>query len=72
MTKDDMEMMQPILQKIAVGDGLTDSELRVAVEFYDDLRDKLSLLGPRFQLAWEPVFHRSMQLQGFLEARRKK
>jgi|OM-RGC.v1.033515727 hypothetical protein len=59
------DMTQDMIEKIAVGDGLTDAELAVALEFYTDLQQKLRLLGPTFHLAWVEVNRIQRDLERF-------
>jgi hypothetical protein len=48
-------MTPEIVEKVRVGDGLSDAELNTALSFYGQLEAGLRLLGPRFHLAWAEV-----------------
>lgn len=62
--------MTPILKKISVGDGLTDAELNRARKFFTELENKLSLMGPEFFLALNPVRRKRMELDDFYHYRK--
>ena len=47
------------------GEGIEDEELEALLEFYKDLEEKLSLLGPEFDLAKNEVRQRLRVLQSF-------
>ena len=67
-----MKMTKEILHKIEVGDGLTDEELDISVEFFTDLEEKLDLMGAKYYLAWKPVFYLKIRLQEFKNARKNR
>ena len=48
-------MTPEIVEKVRVGDGLSDAELNTALSFYGQLESGLRLLGPTFHLAWAEV-----------------
>jgi hypothetical protein len=48
-------MTPEIVEKVRVGDGLSDAELNTALAFYGQMESGLRLLGPRFHLAWAEV-----------------
>lgn len=48
-------MTAEIVEKIRVGDPLTDEELNDAIDFYGRMESGLRLLGPHYHLAWVDV-----------------
>lgn len=59
------EMTKEILAKIKRGDGITDAELKIAIEWYRDLTDKLDMLHPQYYLAWKDAYYILLKLQDF-------
>lgn len=58
-------MTADIVEKIRVGDPLTDEELDEAIAFYGQLESGLRLLGPTYHLAWIEVQRVLYQLQSY-------
>ena len=48
-------MTPATIEKIRVGDHLTDTELDDAIEFYGRMESGLRMLGPHYHLAWVEV-----------------
>lgn len=65
------DMTEEILEKIAVGDGLSDEELEIAIRFYSRLEADLKLLGAEYRLAWRPVMFRLRELEGYKASRER-
>jgi hypothetical protein len=72
LNTDEKKEMSEIIEKIKVGDPINDDELKKALEFYNDLEEKLRLLGERFHFAWRNVFDTQRMLQGFAQARKER
>lgn len=64
--------MKPILQKLSVGDGLSDIELKQAIGFYEDLAEKLMAMGETFHLAWHPIHMKLIQMKDWERNRKAK
>lgn len=60
-----MKIKQEILDKIHIGDGLSNSELDLALKFYRELVESLECLGKEFKLAWREAFRILMDLESF-------
>jgi len=58
-------MTADLIEKIRVGDHLTDEELDEAIAFYGQLESGLRLLGPTFHLAWVEVQRVYHALRGY-------
>jgi hypothetical protein len=58
-------MTADVIEKIRVGDHLTDEELDEAIAFYGQMESGLRLLGPTFHLAWAEVQRVLYQLQSY-------
>jgi len=56
-------------EKFIQGDGISDEELQLLLEFYRPLAAKLKLLGPHFHLAWRECLSRTVTLIGFARSR---
>lgn len=65
------EDVKQVLEKVRVGDGLTDVELDMMLDFYEDLSVKLQALGPKYQLAWHPVYMTCQTLKDFKAVRER-
>ncbi len=72
LNTDEKEEMSEIIGKIKMGDPINDDELKKALEFYNDLEEKLKLLGERFHFAWRNVFDTQHMLQGYAQARKER
>jgi hypothetical protein len=44
-----------IYKKYNKGDDLSDDELEYGLTFFEDLENKLRMLGPEFTIAWKEV-----------------
>lgn len=66
-----IDMSEEIYYKITTGGFLTDEELKTALSFFRDLRDKLEILDPIFRLAANEINHYIITLEGFDAARKK-
>ncbi len=64
-------MTKKIVRKVNTGDSLTDRELHCAVNFYEELAERLSLLGLEFKHAWNAAYRTYDALQYFVEARKR-
>lgn len=60
-----MKIKQEILDKIYIGDGLSNSELNTAINFYRELVESLECLGNEFKLAWKEAFRILRDLESF-------
>lgn len=58
-------MTKEIVQKVQIGDGLTNEELLIAIRFYNQLEDMLDIMGPVYTLAWREVRFRRVQLEQY-------
>ena len=58
-------MTADVIEKILVGDPLTDEELDEAIAFYGQLESSLRLLGPTYHLAWIEVQRVYHALRGY-------
>ncbi len=67
----DKLLTKEVIEKIQVGDSLTDLELNYAIKFYGDLTKMLWVLGPEFKHAWREVDRIHDALQYFAEARKR-
>jgi len=65
------EMTREIIERINIGDGITNPELDAALTFYKDLSDKLRLLGPEFKLMRNEIYATLERLKGFKAARER-
>jgi len=63
--KEQEEKLEAVLKKIGKGDGLTDEELELAIDFYKEAEWRLKLLGPHFHLAWREVYFRLTAFEEF-------
>jgi hypothetical protein len=48
-------MTTELVEKIRIGDPLSDQELDDAIEFYSKMKSGLRLLGPHYYLPWVEV-----------------
>jgi hypothetical protein len=58
-------MTADLIEKILIGDPLSDLELDEAIEFYGKMESGLRLLGPHYHLAWIQVQRVLDTLQGY-------
>lgn len=65
-------MDKELLEKIRVGDGITDDELDRALVFFRHLEASLKLMGTVFHHAWFDVFSTLNRLEGFKSAREER
>jgi len=70
--KKGIDELKNVLGKIHRGDGITDPELQMGLEFLRELEWRLDLLCPEYQLAWKDVYMRLQVLEGFDRSRREK
>lgn len=63
------EFNNALFQKIEVGAALTNAELLISIDFYQDLARKLFILGDMFKLPWLHCHNTLCRLQGFQRAR---
>lgn len=64
-----MDKIEEIIEKIRLGDGLTDSELEKGLDFFKDMAMGLRALGPNFYHAWKECNFTFMKLEGYQAAR---
>lgn len=64
-----MKISEQIVNKVQLGEKLTDRELDQAVEFYNNLAESLNCLGPVYKLAWRAIWEEANRLRGFRDAR---
>lgn len=57
--------MQDIINKIEIGDHLSDLELEKAIKWYSELEHKLVILGNKYYIAWYSVFYTLNSLKSF-------
>jgi hypothetical protein len=62
-------MTPELIEKLRVGDHITDEELNTALAFYGQMGSGLRLLGPTFHLAWAEVQRVLYQLQSYRDHR---
>jgi len=65
-----MKISERLLEKIEVGDHITDKELREAIAFYGDLAESLDCLGKEYNLAKRPIREVLYRLQGYEQVRK--
>ena len=65
----DNEMMKLIVEKIRVGDGITDEELDEAITLYVRLTCDLEILGPHFHLVLVSVHNTLARLTDYKKSR---
>ena len=58
-----------LIDKIATGIDISDSELQEALAFYRQMEEGLRVLGAHFHLAWYEVIRRLQTLEEFQVAR---
>lgn len=63
--------MREIHEKILGGSPISDEELEEAAEFYNDLTDKLDILGPQFSMVANEIRRLKFTVNGFAEARKR-
>lgn len=61
--------MRPVYDKFIDGSPLTDEDLEEGIKFFQDLTDKLSCLGPVFQLSANEARRVLFAFEGFKRAR---
>lgn len=59
-----------VIEKIDLGDKLTDDELMSAIHMYRELVDGLGVLGPKFALAADPIRRKLEELEWFASNRK--
>jgi len=64
--------LKEIIDKINIGDALSDSELDRALTFYASLENDLKLLGNHFHHAWFDVFQTFERLKSYKRARNER
>lgn len=64
-------MTAKLIEKILVGDPLSDLELDESIEFYGRMESGLRLLGPHYHLAWTQVQRVLDTLQGYRSYRER-
>jgi len=65
-------MTKEIIERISIGDPLTDKELDEAIKFYEDLESKTYLLGQRFHFYWIHCNDELTRLKGYKQARQRR
>ena len=65
------KMSKTLVNRINIGDGLTNQELQCALDFYREAAETLRLLGPSFKLARQDVFGTLDRLEHFDRARKR-
>lgn len=67
-----MQISQVILEKVRLGNALSDDELIEAHKFFSDLAESLSYLGPEWSLAFKAARPEKDSLERFLVYRARK
>lgn len=68
----EIEEMEPILERLRMGDHVNDQELAKAIAFYDELEWKLSALGKEYELARRPIFQKLWEMREWQENRKRR
>lgn len=64
--------MESIIQKIQLGDSLTNTELNLAIEFYTITSKNVKLLGAKYHLFYVDLIHTLDRLEGYKASRKIK
>jgi hypothetical protein len=65
-------LLDKLIKKIDVGDGLTDDELAEALNFFSEVEWRLRLLGPHYHFAWRDAYFKLQRFEEFYVARSEK
>lgn len=65
-------VIETIYTKFQAGDSLTDEDLRIGIEHFNQMAEMLWKSGPVFRLAAQEAIRVADRLKGFQDARRSK